>query len=208
MHNNKDLYKDCLSMIDFCQANNIKHVVKALDNIDNKWAYTTEQFKTLKTFWISKAPAKDQNLFEQVIEDVGAQTCNSINEGRACCGGRQLSINSDLKSRVNFIPKQNFQSWYCSVNWFFLFVQQYTGNVYVNKDCRMNYQGSTGPIGNIDNYQALLDDAELKMKTSSMPVIQCAKTTCMCGFCAPKAQHKEDFKSLIGRHVVANPITF
>jgi hypothetical protein len=34
-----------------------------------------------------------------------------------------------------------------------------------------------------------------------MPIIQCVKNKCLCGFCAPKAQNKKEFMELIKRTV-------
>ena len=42
------------------------------------------------------------------IQSIGndTNTVESGCEGRACCGGRKLSLNNDLKSSVSFVPKQ------------------------------------------------------------------------------------------------------
>jgi hypothetical protein len=134
----------------------------------------------------------------------GGQQVQSINEGRACCGGRKLSINSDLKSSVSFVPTQGFKDWYCSVNWFFLFVQQLTGNVYTNKDCRTSTSGQVEPLGNLSNQKLILDTLKKQLDTGNMPIIKCIKDICLCGFCAPKANNIEDFKNLIRRNLETN----
>ena len=206
MNNQQDLWQDSIDMISFCKQNDINYIAKPLDNTAEKWSYTAEQFNTLKTFWINQVPAKQQESYKEFICDVGNTESNSINQGRACCGGRQLSINSELKSKVTFVPKQNFESWHCSVNWFFLFVQQLTGKIYVNKDCRMNFEGGVGPIGNMQNADLLLQTLEDQLTNKTMPVIECAKKICLCGFCAPKAKLKEDFQSIIGRYIIDNPL--
>jgi hypothetical protein len=206
MNNKKELWQDSITMVEFCKQNNINFVAKPLDNGAEEWSYSPEQFNILKTFWINQVSAKQQDSYKEIICDVGTTNNNSINQGRACCGGRQLSMNSDLKNKVTFVPKQNFKSWYCSVNWFFLFVQQLTGNVYVNKDCRMNFNGDVGAIGNIQNADLLLETLDNQLTNKTLPVIECAKKLCICGFCAPKAKLKEDFQSIIGRYIIENPI--
>jgi hypothetical protein len=91
--------------------------------------------------------------------------------------------------------------WYCSVNWYFLFVRQLTGDVYVNKDCRMRPDGTVGPIGNISNYESILKTLQNDIDLNKMPVIQCAKSKCICGYCAPKAEKREDFENIMKKHV-------
>ena len=204
MNNDPKYWDDGVSMIEFLKEHAINYTAKSLDNKDR--FYTQEQFKQLKTFWINSVSSTQCGYAEQ-METVGDnETVKSIDQGRACCGGRKLSINSDLKSSVTFVPKQGFTDWYCSVNWFFLFVQQLTGNVYSNKDCKMNLKGSIGPIGNISDKVAVLDELRQQLENKNMPIIQCAKSVCMCGFCAPKAQLKKDFDDLMTRHIIDNPL--
>jgi hypothetical protein len=125
----------------------------------------------------------------------------SISEGRPCCGGRKLSLNNDLTSSVSFVQKQGFRDWYCSVNWFFLFVRQLDGAVFTNKDCKTSTTGRVEPLGNLNNGQAILDQVKTQLDNKAMPVIQCVKDICMCGFCAPKADNIEDFNKLLSRNL-------
>lgn len=199
MHNKQQYWEDCLDIIEFFKENDITHVPKALDNREPEWSYTAEQFSKLKTLWINKTPEKQKTEYSKKIIPIGVEgQVHSISEGRACCGGRRLSINSDLRSNIGFVPRQGFRDWYCSVNWFFLFVQQLTGNIYINKDCRMTAEGQVGPLGNINNTKEILDNLRQELSTG-MPIIQCAKDVCRCGFCAPKAETQKEFLNLISR---------
>jgi MoaA/NifB/PqqE/SkfB family radical SAM enzyme len=202
MHNNKELFKDSELIIEFCKENNLRYVLKPLDNVEPEWKYSVEQFSKLKTFWVNKVPELKKEDYQKFINTVDEITdVSSINEGRPCCGGRKLSLNGDLKSCVSYVPKQGFQDWYCSVNWFFLFVQQLTGNIYTNKDCRTSTTGQVEPLGNLSNYQTLLDQVKTQLDKQAMPVIKCVKDICMCGFCAPKADNLNDFKELLDRNL-------
>jgi hypothetical protein len=140
----------------------------------------------MKIHWITKSELSNKPVIEQ---------------GRACCGGRKLSTNGDLKSRNTFVHQQGFRDWYCSVNWFFLFVNQSNGTVYTNKDCMTSTTNRVEPLGRLKEYQQILDTVKQQLDTQSMPVIRCIKDTCRCGFCAPKAQNLEDFMGLIERNV-------
>jgi hypothetical protein len=207
MHNSPDLWGKSIHAVEFCQTNDIRHLVKPFDN-DNL-EYTTEQFNYMKEFWINTSLPKNIENYSKQIESIGtAPKTVSLCQGRACCGGRKLSLNNDLKSSVTFVPKQGFYGWHCSVNWFFLFVQQATGNVYFNKDCRMSMNNKVEPIGNLNKSFEILTTLQTQIESKSMPVVQCAKQMCICGYCAPKAEKLDDFEELIKRNVITDVIKF
>jgi pyruvate-formate lyase-activating enzyme len=202
MHNDPVMFADTEQMIEFCKKNDLRYIAKQLDNTGIEWAYTKEQFSTLKTFWINKTPSNKQNDYKQLINSIGqTEQVQSIDQGRTCCGGRSLSLNGDLKSCVSFVPKQGFTDWYCSVNWFFLYVQQCTGKVYTNKDCRMSTSGKEESLGLLKDATSILEKLTTQLDSGTMPIIQCKKERCFCGFCAPKAESKKDFMELIKRNV-------
>jgi MoaA/NifB/PqqE/SkfB family radical SAM enzyme len=188
MHNNQTLFRDSESIIDFCKEHNIRHVAKPLDNQQEEWQYTGDQYSKLKTYWM---------VPEVVVKD----KVQAIQEGRSCCGGRKLSLNGNLKSSVGFVPRQGFEGWSCSVNWFFLFVRQLDGAVYTNKDCLMSTTGNVEPLGNISDTQKIISTLQAQLETGTMPIIKCKKNICRCGFCAPKAESQSDFLDLIKRNV-------
>jgi organic radical activating enzyme len=194
----KNYWNDVLDIIEFCKINAINYVAKPIDGVN--YSYSPEQFKTLKTFWMQSVPISKQSDYKKTIDKVGETTDSSLNQGRSCCGGRKLSINNDLKSSVGFVPKQGFRGWSCSVNWFFLFIDQLKGEVYTNKDCRTSTTNLIEPLGYLSNPNQILDTLKTQL-ASNMPIIQCIKDICVCGYCAPKAQDKKDFMDLIRRNV-------
>ena len=187
------LWDKSMQCIKFCEENNVRYLAKPLDTIDSH--YTEEQSNYFKRTWnIDLGPALSKD----------SQTV-SIHNGRACCGGRCMSLNNDLKSNVTYIPRQDFRGWSCSVNHFFLYIKQASREVFVNKDCRMRFDGSVGPIGLLDDTDAILKTLRSQM-TSRIPVITCAKKLCFCGICAPKADNKDDFKDLMSRTLTTTDI--
>jgi hypothetical protein len=202
MHNDVGLFADAEAMTEFCKANGMRYVAKPLDNPEPNWMYSQDQFSKLKTFWIGRVPDSQKITYKSKLELVGkTESVSSIEEGRPCCGGRKLSLNGDLKSNVSFVPRQGFKGWSCSVNWFFLFVRQLDGAVYTNKDCKTSTTGQVEPLGYLSNSQQIIDTLTVQFEANSMPVIQCVKDTCCCGFCAPKAESRKDFMELIKRNV-------
>jgi hypothetical protein len=202
MHNDPKYFLESVKIAEFCLENGIRYVEKPLDNIEQKWAYSPEQFNRFKTFWISQVSTNQLTLLDESLAKISnTNDVQSISSGRACCGGRKMSVNNDLKSSVPFVVQQGFRDWYCSVNWFFLFVQQLTGNIYTNKDCRTSTTGQVEPLGNILEYQKILDTVKQQLDNRSMPIIKCVKDICMCGFCAPKADNIKDYKELFERQL-------
>lgn len=205
MHNQKNLFDDCKQFAQFCQENNYNYVLKPLENHDEEHYYSPQQFNTLKTFWINSVPNGQKNKYTKIMDTIDTNTSvSSIQQGRPCCGGRKLSINNDLKSCVTYVPKQGFKDWYCSVNWFFLFVRQLDKAVFTNKDCKMSTTGKVEPLGFLDDYESIIKTLKLQLESGSMPTIQCKKDICVCGFCAPKASTKEKFINLINRSLIPN----
>ena len=47
----------------------------------------------------------------------------------------------------------------------------------------------------------IIDKLKQQFDTRSVPIIQCVKDSCMCVFCAPKAQNLNDFKELLDRNL-------
>lgn len=117
---------------------------------------------------------------------------SSPKEGRNCCGGRciQGKINGNWQT-VNFV-NTNFKNWFCSVNKFFLHIDQHTGDVYHHQTCQALHDGMRGPIGNLKNTDAILEYKE----TNKDSIIVCPNDRCGCGMCVPKAKDLADFISL------------
>jgi len=176
----------CINMIEFCKNHDMRYETRQIDHdwFDWRFNYTPEQAE----FITGKRPAS----LLQTATAIVTQGVNLSAEGRACCGGQTLCTNSGCTKFVD----NRFKGWNCSVDKFFLYIRQTTGEIFTNKDCRMNFDGKVGPIGNLKNTQALLDRVEQGTDT-----IVCKKSRCWCGICAPKALDKKDYESIMTRYV-------
>jgi sulfatase maturation enzyme AslB (radical SAM superfamily) len=205
-----DVWQKSLHAQKFCKEQTINYVAKLLDEgHDNDVRYSSDQFKYMKEYWMSQTTPTTVVETDLLLNKIDAtKEIAGLCEGRACCGGRKLALNNSLKSSVTFVPKQGFKDWYCSVNWFFLFVRQADGSVYTNKDCKTSLNSKVEPIGNLLDYNKILSDLKKLLATKSMPVIKCVKQICMCGYCAPKAENLNEFKDLISRNVITDVINY
>jgi hypothetical protein len=198
MHNGSKLFQDSTSMITWLTEKNIKFLPKQIDNnIGTSWniIYNQTQAQWFDNFYKTKVFGQSTNLIKDAVSG------HLTDVGRACCGGRQTCSDQNYKQR-HFYVENKFPDWYCSVNHFFLFVKQVNGEIFVNKDCKMNFNGAVGPIGNLNNTQEILSTLQKQLDTKSLPVIQCKKYNCSCGLCAPKAKNLETYNSIMEKYHV------
>lgn len=127
--------------------------------------------------------------------------------GRPCCGSRNMIFYNDAKkvAKSTFTNYRNFHGWYCSVNWFFLHLEQQTDSVYHHQTCQAKFDGTRGSIGKISNGDEILKELEKQLKEESMPTIICPKKSeCGCGLCVPKSTKKEFYSNVLHTHVDMN----
>jgi hypothetical protein len=204
MHGEQQHWPELLDLIEFCKEHNINYLPRQLDGPTNS-NYNPEQIVWFKDFWkqrnLNKSQTKQQELLADKKELESTDTVKLTTVGRACCGGRLMCTNSELKDPIFYVPNNVFTGWSCSVNWFFLYVKQHTREIFTNKDCRMKFDGTVGPIGHLDQAQDLIKETKKLLENKIMPVITCAKDHCWCGLCAPKAEHKEEFLKVMEKHI-------
>jgi hypothetical protein len=197
MHQNPELFADSQKMIDWLNENDIKFLPKQLDGSANTVGgirlYDQKQVLWFNTLYKSKTFGESNTISDD------SKKSNLTNVGRACCGGRQMCVDKNYKQR-DFYVDNKFPDWYCSVNYFFLYVKQVTGEVYVNKDCKMNFDGTTGPIANLSHASDILSKLKTQLDTDTLPVIQCKKYNCLCGLCAPKAKELQTYHSIMEKY--------
>jgi hypothetical protein len=196
MHQQPVLFQDAVDMIDWLTHNNIRVLPRQLDA--NEGSDGLRIYKQNQVKWFSKL-YKDKTFGESMELLDGNTDSNLTDMGRACCGGRQICADQNYKQR-HFYVENKFPDWYCSVNHFFLYVKQVNGEVFVNKDCKMNFDGKVGPIGNLSDTQQILSTLRDQLDTDSMPVIQCKKYNCFCGLCAPKAKDLSTYHSIMEKY--------
>ena len=196
MHQNSQQFQDATDMIEWLNKNNIKILPRQLDTnhgADGLRLYNNNQVQWFDNFYKTKTFGKSTDLLES------NKDLNLTDVGRACCGGRQTCTDQNYKQR-HFYVENKFPDWYCSVNHFFLFVKQVNGEVYVNKDCKMKFDGTVGPIGNLTNTKEILTVLKNQLDTGSLPIIQCKKYNCLCGLCAPKAKNLDTYNSIMKKY--------
>jgi len=191
MHSEPDRFADAQAMIAWLGENNIKCLPRQLDHDPaDDFNYNQQQ-----VVWFEGLYKK--SLGNAVMHNEKSDLADT---GRACCGGRMLCENQNRRDPQKFVSNK-FPGWYCSVNHFFLYVKQVNGKVYVNKDCKMNYDSTVGPIGNLNDIEPILAQA----RDTDKPIIRCAKERCLCGLCAPKAADLDTYQTIMRKYEIPNP---
>ena len=128
--------------------------------------------------------------------------------GRPCCGSRTMclsnSYESDSERKSKFVDFREFKGWHCSVNWFFMHIEQQTDSVFHHQTCQAQFGGTRGPIGKLSEGDKILAELKARLESETMPTIICPKHTCGCGLCAPKSSNKESYQKVLFRHVDKN----
>ena len=173
----------CIKLIEWANSKDLPIHKRQIDHhwFDTRFNYTDKQAEYITGKKTANIKEKFKAVFTNGI-DISAT-------GRDCCGGKTLCKNSC--EDTTYVKGNNFKGWHCSVDKFFLYIRQTTGEVFTNKDCRMNFDGGVGPIGNLKNTQNILDRIAQGTET-----IICKKSRCWCGLCAPKAATKELFNEI------------
>jgi len=190
----------CLDIIEWCKENDVRILPRQIDHAWNQiqfW-YSKEQAEWLRKFHQSGSTKEEEQCkptFGQMMKYSVIKIVNMNNEGRQCCGGKPLYVDQDYNNSQTHIDN-TFKGWTCGANYFFVHVKQLTREIFVNKDCLVNFEGEIGNIGTLDNYEEMLVDLEAKLNSDNKPVLTCVKSRCLCGICTPKAKTKEQFNEI------------
>jgi pyruvate-formate lyase-activating enzyme len=196
MHQENERFQDATGMIEWLTQHDIKILPRQLDDnagVDGKRIYKEDQIQWFDNLYQTKTFGKNTDLLKDKVES------NLTDVGRACCGGRQTCTDQNYRQR-HFYIENKFPDWYCSVNQFFLYVKQVNGEIFVNKDCKMNFNGEVGPIGTLKNTKEIINTLKNQLDNHSLPVIQCKKYKCLCGLCAPKAKDLDTYNKIMEKY--------
>lgn len=128
-------------------------------------------------------------------------------KGRPCCGGRTMGLCTqngvEESKRVEF---REFKNWHCSVNWYFLHIEQQTGLIYTHQTCQARLDGTRGAIGSLNAAQDVLRSLRHLLSTGSMPIVVCPNAICGCGLCTPKSKNRDLLKESLSDVLVTTNV--
>ncbi len=169
-------FTECKELCDILALEKIRYIPRLIgDDPDSKSSqahlYTEDQKSWLTEFWgIDFTP-----------------------KGRPCCGGRKFGVcSSEGIEQTSYVNFREFKDWHCSVNWYFLHIEQQTDLVYHHQTCQARLDGVRGPIGHISSWQTIIGDLKNKLSQKEMPIVVCPNKLCGCGLCTPKSENRQD----------------
>lgn len=168
------MFDECLLTCEWLNDLQIKYIPRVIgedpaSQYSQAHLYTDEQKLWFKKFW---------NMDVSPLH-------------RPCCGGRTFGICSEQGiTNSNSVNFREFQGWYCSVNWYFLHIEQQSGLIYHHQTCQARLDGTRGPVGKLAESQIILKDLNTALQNNQMPIIICPNKLCGCGLCTPKSKER------------------
>lgn len=196
MHAEPTLFEESIRVIDWCKENNIRYLSRQLDTVFREFEYDREQVKWFDNLY----NARNKKTVISIVPESQSKKTDLSEIGRSCCGGRLICTDKNYKNQTSFINNK-FKGWSCSVNHFFLYVKQVTGEIFNNKDCKINFENKIGPIGYLADSKKCIEDFKNFMNKGTDSYTTCINQICYCGLCSPKASAPEEFKNIFGKYL-------
>jgi organic radical activating enzyme len=205
-------FDECKDLCEFLEEHDVKYVPRVIgEEADSKPSfahkYSPEQLDYMKNYWNNntKKLNKEKEV-SKVLSAAGEKKSESdklgMSIGRPCCGMRNMCLSNKTESITSqFVNKRDFKGWSCSVNWFFLHIEQQTDQVFHHQTCQAKFDGTRGAIGKLSQGDIILKDLKNKLENKKMTTIICPKQTCGCGLCAPKSMYSDRYKEVVTEHI-------
>ncbi len=209
-HARPDYFDECLKVCETLERTGVDYVPRLIgehdDNNRYNHKYTEQQLKWMKDFWDKSKPrsfALPEIEQKSSADEEAKHKARSL--GRPCCGKRPMHVcDAEKKNweKTSFLKFAKFKDWSCSVNWFFLHIEQQSGLVYHHQTCQANFGGKREPLGHIiKDSERILSQLRSNIENKTMPIIVCPNKLCGCGLCTPKSRDFEDLAKILPEHV-------
>ena len=218
-----EYWDECVELCQRLERDGIGYVPRMIgehEDSKNSYAhrYTDEQLQWMKSYWADKNAALNKPKTEVEADAEAGHNASAVktekNEekkfarqlGRPCCGSRTMETcgTDGCWSKSTFLEFAKFRNWQCSVNWFFLHIEQQTDTIWHHQTCQARFDGTRGPIGSISECDTIIDELRTNLENKTMPVITCPLGPgkhCGCGLCTPKSTNREDLMKILPQHI-------
>jgi hypothetical protein len=190
-----DHWDHCVAIYEKLKSYGIKTNARPIgDGIVERAAWFVDSDGSMRRTSHSYSLEQQQWFFDQMKSKGDPQQIREGTQlGRACCGGRCMEGKVDnVWQPVNLIDT-NFKDWYCSVNKYFLHIDNETELVYHHQTCQAKFEKGRGSIGSLTDTESIYSYVEQNKNNT----IICPNLRCGCGMCVPKAENKNEYDSLM-----------
>ena len=199
-------FEECQDLCAYFDSKGIKYVPRIIgEEPDSRDNFAHQKINTDKINNPSPEEVRQNTDFgtSAATEDNSTpQKKLGLTIGRPCCGSRTMCLSNQGEERKSkFVDLREFKGWHCSVNWFFMHIEQQTDSVFHHQTCQAQFGGTRGPIGKLSESDKILENLERNLLEQTMPTIICPKHTCGCGLCAPKSKFESNYKTVLFNHV-------
>jgi MoaA/NifB/PqqE/SkfB family radical SAM enzyme len=196
-----DHWQECVDLCNLLKEKGIKHNPRPIGdgNIERKGWFIDADGTNRRTSHTYSTEQKEWFWEYNGIKNKATDESEGSSLGRSCCGGRCLQGKVENKWQEIKLVNTDFKDWHCMVDWYFLHIDQHTGNIYHHQTCQALHNGQRGPVGKIADAELLLNDLKTRL-LNPQPII-CPNQRCGCGMCVPKAKTQEDYKILFAKSV-------
>ena len=204
--------KNFIQNLEYCvEQEHPYYVVVLLDPKPGAWEQAVRFYKWCQKNRINARPrildgpsgtySSDQIKLMQDEFGLTARLTNQRQDfsNRACCGGRSICVNRNLKQSQKLIPNDNggYKGWWCSVKLFFFHADCDRGLFFNNKDCQQDSVAAGNPVATTDTIVNYLDHFEETLSGGDRYLIKCKQQICHCGVCAPKSRDKDTVNDIL-----------
>ena len=211
-HANKKYFDECKDLCEYLDDIKVKYVPRIIgEEPDSKPSfahkYTDQQLDYMKNYWKYKNEKLNNDKEEaKILSAAGEKTTEKkklgMAVGRPCCGSREMCLSTNgVGRKATFVNRREFKGWACSVNWFFLHLEQQTDSVFHHQTCQAKFNKTRGPIGKLSEGKKLIAELKHNLENNIMPTIICPRHTCGCGICSPKSKHTEKYTEVMKNHI-------
>jgi len=218
-----EYWDECVELCQRLERDGIGYVPRMIgehEDSKNSYAhrYTDEQLQWMKSYWADKNAALNKPKTEVEADAEAGHNASAVktenNEekkfarqlGRPCCGSRTMETcgTDGCWSKSTFLEFAKFRNWQCSVNWFFLHIEQQTDTIWHHQTCQARFDGTRGPIGTISECDKIIDELRTNIENKTMPIITCPLGPgkhCGCGMCTPKSIERDALMQIMPQHI-------
>jgi MoaA/NifB/PqqE/SkfB family radical SAM enzyme len=188
-----DHWDETVAVCDLLKENGIKYNPRPIgDGNIERSGWNLDVDGTLRRTSHSYTSSQKSWYFSQMgVDSKTSDPSEGTKLGRVCCGGRCMSAKVEGVWQPVKLINTEFKGWSCTVDWYFMHIDQALGTVFHHQTCKALHGGKRGPVGYLKDSAKLLIELEQRLVNPS-PII-CPNQRCGCGMCVPKAKSQEDF---------------